>query len=749
MKTADIISVGNRKDFETFCQIPGDNASKMRLNFKVIFLSLIFGLIAWISQEAINYFLTPGKTINELLSGKLSREELATRSITILLFLLFGFLMSITIESRKKMKLKMREKEEEFSKVLELSKIPIIIIDARSCIRYWNDASEYIFRYLRKEVLGKDFKLFLSPQSHEIFDEKINIQKKSPPGFKGSSAFQVCGIRKDEKEIPLEISISSGKIKEKWLAICFLRDQTKEELMEKEFLLKNKAFESSFHSISILEKDERIFFSNYAFCKLWGFSPEEILSKRFPFLFQKEENCHHFLDKIQEINSFSDNLVAKRKDGSLFYAQLSGSKILDENKNNLGFLIYAADITQRIDVEAQQRVKNKFEQLITTISANFIGLSSDRIDKEIDISLEKIAETTESDRCSLYLYSSGKKQVYLAYEWPAHYQNLQVSSPVYFDAERIKNHLERINNRETIHISNISEFKEKNELLLKDFQWRDVRSFIHVPIAFGQEVLGFLSLESIGKEKSWQVEIVALLRLLGEIFASTIKRKLIEDQLKKSIEEKEILLKEIHHRIKNNMQVISSLLNLQARRFKDEKILEMLKESQNRIRSMALIHEKLYQSPDLSSINISHYIQSLISHLLQTYNFDQNKIKINMEIEDTLVDINTAISCGLIINELVSNSIKHAFPKSYLQERKINPELRVMFRISDGGDYKLIVGDNGIGLPEEFDINKTSSLGLRLVHSLTQQMNGKVRIQRKNGANFFINFLPTGTKSKN
>ncbi len=714
----------------------------MRVNLKVIILAFVFGIISWILQAFISHSLTPESSLPEIIFGDFTQEELTIRSVTFLLFLLFGFLMSLRIESRKRIESELQEKEEEFRKIFEYSRQPIVILDARSCVRYWNDAWEYVFRYLRKETLGKDFKLFLSPQNHELFDDQFNLQKKSPAGLKGSSRLEVSGLRKDGEEIPLEISLSSGKIKKQWLAICFIRDQSQEKLKEKAFFLKDRALESTTHGLVIVETDGRIFFANSFFCQLWGFSPEEISSKRFALLLQKEEDCHHFLDVIQEKSSYSDHALARRKDGSLFHAQLSGSKILDENENTVGYLIYASDITQRMDAEAQQRVKNKFEQLITTISTNFIGLSSDRIDKEIINALEKIGETTESGRCSIYLQSPGKKQVYLAYDWLANKPNLQSPSPINYNEEGLKNHLERINNKETIHVSSVSELRYKDESFLKDLQWRDVRSFIHVPIAFGQEVLGFLSLESIGKEKTWPVEIVALLRVLGEIFASTLKRKLIEDQLKKSIEEKEILLQEIHHRIKNNMQVISSLLNLQARRFKDKKAQEMFKESQNRIRSMALIHEKLYQSPDLSRINIGHYIQSLISHLFQTYNFDQEKIQINIDIEDTLVDINTAISCGLIINELVSNSLKHAFPKSHLQETKENPELRIQFRTSDDGEYKLIVGDNGVGVPEGFSISQTSSLGLRLVQSLVRQMNGTVRIQRKKGTTFFLTFLP-------
>jgi len=262
------------------------------------------------------------------------------------------------------------------------------------------------------------------------------------------------------------------------------------------------------------------------------------------------------------------------------------------------------------------------------------------------------------------------------------------------------------------------------------------------------------------ERKSIEVELIShrdhLEELVGErtaeLQASNEKlqkeievRKLAEDALKKnqqllkkSLDEKEMLLKEIYHRVKNNLMVISSLLNLQSRYIKDKKTLDIFRESQNRAKSMALIHEKLYNSNDLKRINFGEYIKTLTVDLFRTYMSDSCPIRLNMDVEDVMLDINTAVPLGLIVNELVSNSMKHAFSSP----NEINGEINVDFK-SKNDDFTLIVSDNGIGFPAELDFKNTNTLGLRLVNSLTDQIHGKIQLKVDNGTEFKIMFKET------
>ena len=201
------------------------------------------------------------------------------------------------------------------------------------------------------------------------------------------------------------------------------------------------------------------------------------------------------------------------------------------------------------------------------------------------------------------------------------------------------------------------------------------------------------------------------------------ERKNAEKKVIESLREKEVLIKEIHHRVKNNMQIISSLLNLQIRYVDEEEAVNVLKESQNRVKSMAMIHEKLYMSEDLTHINFVDYIQNLVINLFNSFNVENTNIKPILEIENVSLNIETAVPCGLIISELVSNSLKYAFPN----ERK--GEIYVSLKTVDD-KYELIIRDNGIGLPEELDFNNLETLGLLLVNNLTEQIDGELTINR-------------------
>lgn len=219
---------------------------------------------------------------------------------------------------------------------------------------------------------------------------------------------------------------------------------------------------------------------------------------------------------------------------------------------------------------------------------------------------------------------------------------------------------------------------------------------------------------------------------IANIMTDITERKQVEKQIKASLHEKEILLKEIHHRVKNNLQVASSMLYLQANKAGDEDLREVLLNSRDRIKSMALIHETLYQSEDLSRVDFTQYIQTLVMHVFRTYKNRSKKTISKINIEDITLNIEAAIPCGLIINELVSNSFKYAFPEK-------DGEIGVTMG-KEGDQFVLTVSDNGIGFPEDTDFRKSKSLGLQLVTSLVKQLDGTIELHRNHGTKFTIIF---------
>lgn len=223
-----------------------------------------------------------------------------------------------------------------------------------------------------------------------------------------------------------------------------------------------------------------------------------------------------------------------------------------------------------------------------------------------------------------------------------------------------------------------------------------------------------------------------------EIATDITDRKMVEHHLKSSLDEKELLLREIHHRVKNNMQVISSLLSLQANQIEDKLYVDKFNDSKNRIKSMALVHEKLYQSKDMANIDFNDYITSLAKSLFQFHEFSEGKITLKINAEKILLGIDTAMPCGLIINELLSNCLKHAFPEG----RKGNITITLSkTENEENPEYNIIVSDDGIGIPENFDIRKTSSLGMELIFTLVEhQLQGTLELDRTNGTEFRIIF---------
>jgi two-component sensor histidine kinase len=248
-------------------------------------------------------------------------------------------------------------------------------------------------------------------------------------------------------------------------------------------------------------------------------------------------------------------------------------------------------------------------------------------------------------------------------------------------------------------------------------------------------VNGYL-IKPVEAKKLYQLidDLASQILLKKELENREQQRRQAEESLKRSLAEKDILLKEVHHRVKNNMQIISSILKMQERQVDDPKLKEVLEESQNRIRSMALVHEDLYRNENLENIKFINYAKSLAGNLMRTFSDHHGKINMVYEIEDVLLPLDTGIPCGLIINELISNSFKYAF------KNRETGTIKIGLKSSDDGKYLLEVSDDGVGFDKEVVVENAKTLGLKIVNKLVQQIEGTLEYDFSEGSKFIIRF---------
>ena len=217
-----------------------------------------------------------------------------------------------------------------------------------------------------------------------------------------------------------------------------------------------------------------------------------------------------------------------------------------------------------------------------------------------------------------------------------------------------------------------------------------------------------------------------------QLTAEVAARAQAEQKISRSLEEKVLLLREIHHRVKNNLQIITSLLKLQSRFIKDPQVLEAIRDTQSRVRTMSLVHERIYRSPDIAEINLKEYLLFLVKQVAQFYNVQQHRISLSVTMPAIMTDVDLVTPLGLIMNELVSNSLKHAFPDNRKGSISIDGTLLGADRL------RFVYHDTGIGIPEGFDWKTTESLGLRLVNSLVDQLDGTIERGGGEGTSFII-----------
>ncbi len=495
------------------------------------------------------------------------------------------------------------------------------------------------------------------------------------------------------------------------IARAIIRKQAEEELKESEESYRG-LFNSATDAIYIQDKDGVFVDVNEGAVKMYGYPRKFFIGKTPEFLSAPDKNDMKkvlkmvqkaFMGKPQRFEFYG-----LRKNGEVFPKDLQlnngtyfGEKVV---------IAFARDITRRKQIERTQ-------QTLYNI-ANAVNTTKDlqELFDEIRKQLSSVIDTTnffvafydEKTRALTLPYDKDEEDDFDSFPTGKSMTayNIQYGKPL-LATEELMNRLSKDGK-----IDNIGTM---------------CKIWLGVPLKFEDKIIGLVVVQSYDDPKLYNETDLEILSFVSDEIALAIEHKKAGDQIVNSLKEKEILLMEVHHRVKNNMQIISSLLKLQAGYVKDEEALELFKNSQNRVKSMSLIHEKIYRSKDLASVDFEDYVKSLSYNLFSDYGINTNKVHLELKVAKHSIDMNKAIPCGLIVNELLSNSLKHAFPKGK------SGKVIVGLLINQNDEFELTVEDNGIGMKKEIDLDNLDSLGLQLIDALTSQLKGKISFESNNG----------------
>lgn len=651
------------------------------------YIPIVLATIWWRYRGLIvPVFLSIMLILSHSISGGMN-VSLTDDYIRTAMFLIIGLVVAYLSERIKKTERILTESEEKYRSVIESANEAIITADSNGDITSWNKGAQQIFGYEMEEILGKSVGTMIPSRYRNAFHEGLdNYGPVTSREFKDEN-IELIALRTDGTEFPFEISGSRWETDDQTYFTVIIRDVTERRKARE---TKNKLaaiVEYSDDAIIGVDLNGMITSWNRGAEIIYGYSAHEVMGKSISILIP--DKCHDDLTKILDDTKKGKKIdhyetPCQKKSGEIIDISLTISPIRDMENKVTGASTIGRDITEQKRMErALKDSEEKFRNIFNSANDSIFlhEISDDGVPGKF-IEINEVA-------CTIFGYTRDE----FLNMTPKDLVSPQEKNDVYKRGEKL---IENGHNT---------------------FQTVDMtKDGLEIPMEVNSHLINL-------KGKN----------LILSVSRDITERKKAEKALKQSITEKEMLIREIHHRVKNNLMVISSLLNLQSRYIKDKESFNIFRESQNRAKSMALIHERLYRSDNMKKINFGEYIETLSTDLYRTYVMDQDLIRLNLDVENAEIDINTSVPLGLIVNELVSNSMKHAFP----DERR--GEINISFKKVDDS-FVLSVNDDGIGFQQDFDFKNTGSLGLQLVNMLVGQIKGKIELKNKKGTEFKITF---------
>ncbi len=725
-----------------------------------------------------------------------------------MIFISVSIITVILSERIEKSRIKIKTSEERFRTVVESAIDGIITADVSGKVVFVNESFQRIFQYSEDEILGKSVKKFMPERFREKYDTQLDHFQKTGEHKLVGRTFQSRGLRKDDKEFPFEMSITTWEVEGEIFTTSIIRDITERKKAEKTQAILSAIVENSEESIIGKDLKGKILSWNKGAEQTYGYKAVEVLGKNVSLIFlHGSDELRQILEIISRGEKI-DHYETKRitKDGEIIEISLTVSPIRDSNGKIVGASSIARDISKEKKAE---KALTESEAQLSLVTANMADIicqaSTDGSYIYVSPSVKSVLgyEPMEMIGRSMFdfIHPEDRENVTSCMQdavgkcmtQSAQYRYIRadgtyvwlgtMGTPLFNKDGNVTGFV--CNSRDITQQKNaedaLIESEEKYRTLIESAKDPitvvDENGIIYLVNKAGAhnlnmeppDLLGSSIWDIFPESAERQIELIKKVYSTGEVLevempvsydnvvkwystsfqplwgpqnkvqnVQIIARditdiKETQIKLEQALKDKDMLMKEIYHRVKNNLMVISSLLNLQSRFIKDEEAKGIFKESQDRAHSMALIHERLYRSTDLKNMDFGDYIRTLAMDLFRTYVSDPSRIKLEMEVEDIMIDINTAIPLGLIVNELLSNSMKHAFPGDN------SGVIKVKFNKKDDNCI-LEVSDTGVGFPTDLQLDKTDSLGLQLVNNLTGQINGELELERSPGTTFRITF---------
>jgi PAS domain S-box-containing protein len=576
--------------------------------------------------------------------------------------------------------LALRKSEERFRQVVEAAPNAMVMIGPTGLIEMVNLQAESLFGYQRAQMLGQPIEILVPERfrrAHPKLRATFFYDPKSRPMGAGRDLF---GLKKDGGEFPIEIGLNPIETDEGVKVLSAIVDITSRKQLEDRFRM---VVESAPNAMVMIAASGQIVMVNAQAEKVFGYDRVEMLDRSVEMLVPDRFRHHHpglrtgfFANPETRPMGSGRDLYGIRKDGSEFPIEIGLNPIETED----GPMVLSAIV----DISSRKRLEERFRRVVEAAPNAMVMIGQRGQIEMVNAQAERVFGYERAEMLG---------------------QSIEFLVP--------------------------KRFRAQHPALRASF-FADPHSR---PMGAGRDLYG---LKKDGSEFPVEIGLNPIETEDGEMVLSAIvdisDRKQKEERIHAALKEKDTLLGEIHHRVKNNLQVVHRLLVLQSDLVTDQKIVSILRESQNRIRSMALIHQTLYESKDFVQVDFSNFLETLAPTLISSYGVDSDQITLSIEAMEVLLPISAAVPCGLVVNELISNALKHAFPHGR------RGEINIGLAAAPDGRAMLSVSDNGIGIAEDHDLTQTTTLGLQLVALLADQLAGELEIHRANPTQFILRF---------